>query len=149
MSKSLLNTDKLDSKLVIHSKSCVQSFVFHEITEEEVTRYISTMKIHTSPGLDGISSKFVKMAKVVIAPILANLFNKCINQEIFPEAFKSAIVIPIPKISSAKTMNDFRPISLLPIFSKIFEKIIEDRIMSFIKKKKKWYSHFFSVWIYN
>ena len=83
MSKSLLNTDKLDSKLVIHFKSCVQSFVFHEITEEEVTRYISTMKTHTAPGLDGISSKFVKMAKVVIAPILANLFNKCINQEIF------------------------------------------------------------------
>ena len=80
------------------------------------------MKTHTSPGLDGISSKFVKMAKVVIAPILADLFNKCIYQEIFPEVFKSAIVIPIPKISSPKTMNDFRPISLLPIFSKIFEK---------------------------
>ena len=79
MSKSLLNTDKLDSKLVIHSKSCVQSFIFHEISEEEVTRYISTMKTHTSPGLDGISSKFVRMVKVVIAPILANLFNKCIN----------------------------------------------------------------------
>ena len=134
MSKSLLNTDKLDSKLVIHSKSCVQSFVFYEITEEEVTRYISTLKTHASPGLDGISPKFVKMAKVVIAPILANLFNKCINQEIFPEIFKSAIVISIPKISSPKTINDFRPISLLPIFSKIFEKIIADRMMSFIKK---------------
>ena len=138
MSKSLLNTDKLDSKLVIHSKSCVQSFVFHEITEEEFTRYISLMKTHTSPGLDGISSKFVKMAKIVIAPILANLFNKWINQEIFPEVFKSAIVIPIAKISSPKTINDFRPISLLPIFSKIFEifeKIKADRMMSFIKKK--------------
>ena len=134
MSKSLLNTDKLDSKLVIHSKSCVQSFVFHEITEEEVTRYISTMKTHTSPGLDGISSKLLKWLKLFIAPILANLFNKCINQEIFPEVFKSAIVIPIPKISSPKTMNDFRPISLLSIFSKIFEKIIADRMMSFIKK---------------
>ena len=123
MSKSLLNTDKLDSKLVIHSRSCVQSFVFHEITEEEVTRYISTMKTHTSPGLDGISSKFVKMAKVVIAPILANLFNKCINQENFPEVFKSAIVIPIPKISSPQTMNNFRPISLLPIFQKSLKKL--------------------------
>ena len=87
------------------------------------------MKTHTSPGLDGISSKFVKMAKVVIAPIL---FNKCINQKIFPEEFKSAI-IPTPKISSPKTMYDFRPISLLPIFSKIFEKIIADRMKSFIK----------------
>ena len=79
MSKSLFNTDILDSKLVMHSKSSVQSFVFHEITEEEVTRYISTIKTHTSSGLDNISSKFFKMAKVVIAPILANLFNKCIN----------------------------------------------------------------------
>ena len=59
MCKNLLKTDNADSKLVIHSKSCIQSFVFHEITNEEVTRHINAMKIHTTPGLDGISSNLL------------------------------------------------------------------------------------------
>ena len=84
-------------KLVIHSKSCIQSFVFHEITKEEVTRHINAIKTHTAPGLDGISSKFIKLAKLIVAPFLAQLFNNCIDQNIFPENFKLTIVTPIPK----------------------------------------------------
>ena len=92
------------------------------------------MKTHTAPGLDGISSKFIKLAKLIVAPFLAQLFNNCIDQNLFPENLKLAIVTPIPKTSSPKSMNDYRPISLLPIFSKIFEKIIAERMMSFIDK---------------
>ena len=65
---------------------------------------------------------------------LTQLFNNCTDQNIFPENFKLAIVTPILKTSSPKSMKDFRPISLLPIFSKIFEKIIAERMMSFIDK---------------
>ena len=72
MCKTLLNSDKADSKLVIHYKSCIQSFVFHEITKKEVTRHINAMKTHTAPGLDGISSKFIKLAKLIVAPFLHN-----------------------------------------------------------------------------
>ena len=134
MCKNLLNSVKADLKLVIHSKSCIQSFVFHEITKEEVTRHINAMKTHTAPGLDGISSKFIDLTKLIVAPFLVQLFYNCIDQNIFPENIKLAIVTPIPKTSSPKSMNDFRPISLLPIFSKIFEKIIAERVMSFIDK---------------
>ena len=70
MCKNLLNSDKADSKLVIHSKSGIQSFVFHKITEEEVTRHINAMKTHKAPGFDGISSKFIKLAKLIVAPFL-------------------------------------------------------------------------------
>ena len=134
MCKNLLNSSKADSKLVIHSKSCIQSFVFREITKEEVTRPINAMKAHTTPGLDGISLKFIKLAKLIVAPFLARLFINCIDQNIFPENFKLAIVTPISKTSSPKSMNDFCPISFLSIFSKIFEKITAERMMSFIEK---------------
>ena len=100
MCQNLLNSDKADSKLVIHSLSCIQSFVFYEITKAEVTRHINAIKTHMMPGLDGISSKFIKLAKLIVAPFLAQLFNNCINQNLFPENFKSAIVTPIPKTSS-------------------------------------------------
>ena len=122
--------------MVIHSKSCIQSFVFHEISKTEVTdtHHTNAMKTHTAPGLAGISSKFIKLAEVIVAPFIAKLFNNCIDQNIFPENFKLAIVTSIPKTSSPKSINDFRLISLLPIFSKIFEKIIAERMMSFIDK---------------
>ena len=108
--------------------------MFHKITEEEVTRHINAMKTHKAPGFDGISSKFIKLAKLIVAPFLAQLFSNCTDQNVFPENFKLAIVTPILKTSSPKSMKDFRPISLLPIFSKIFEKIIAERMMSFIDK---------------
>ena len=92
------------------------------------------MKTHTAPGLDGISSKFIKLAKLIVARFLVQLFNNCIDQNIFPENFKLDIVTSIPKTSSPTSINDFRFISLLSIFSKIFEKIIAEKMMSFINK---------------
>ena len=117
--------------LTIHSKRCCQSFVLHETTEE-VNTCINNIKSQSAPGLDGISPKFIKSSKVVLTPFLTKLFNKCISQKSFSDSFKTAAIIPIPKISSPNSMNDFRSISLLPIFSKICEKIIADKMMKFI-----------------
>ena len=120
--------------LTIHSKRCCQSFVLHEISEEGVNTCINNIKSQSAPGLDGISPKFIKLSKVVLTPFLTKLFNKCISQKSFPDSFKTAAIIPIPKSSSPNSMNDFRPISLLPIFSKIFEKIIAEKMTKFINK---------------
>ena len=57
-----------------------------------------------------------------------------LSLKIFPNAFKTAQVIPIPKISSPKSLNDLRPISLLSVFSKLFEKILESRMLRFLNK---------------
>ena len=64
------------------------------------------------------------MSKVYLVPFLATFFNKCIAQSVFPENFKTALDTSIPKTATPKSMNDFRPILLLPILSNIFEKII-------------------------
>ena len=69
--------------------------------------------------------KFIKLAKWILSPHLVILFNKCIKQEIFPNDFKLAYVIPIPKTLSLKSLDDLRPISLLGVFAKLFEKILE------------------------
>ena len=53
------------------------------------------------------SPKFVKLARCILSPYLAKLFNKCIEQEIFPHDFKVAYVIPISKTSSPKSLNEF------------------------------------------
>ena len=121
MGKNLPNQPNSDLK--VYSKRSCQSFALHEITENEVNECINNIKNYSTPGLNGITPKFIKLGKVVLAPILTKIFNKCIAQQTFPENLKLAAVIPIPKNVSPKTQSDFRLISLLPIFSKIFEKI--------------------------
>jgi len=139
LSKNLSKQQNLDLK--IYTKRCCQSLVFHEIAENEVNACINNIKTYSAPGLDGISPKFIKLGKVVLTPFLTKLFNKCIAQETFPENFKSAAIIPIPKNDFPKTMSDFRPISLLPIFSKIFVKIIAQRMMNYINKTIFYHPH--------
>ena len=72
------------------------------------------------------------MEKMLLTPLLNKLYNKCLIQEFFPDVFKVSQVIPIPKTAAPKELGDFRPISLLNIFAKIFKKILKDKIMEFI-----------------
>ena len=111
-----------NSSFKIHRKCCLHSFAFHEITEHDVSDSINNIKINSAHGIDEIPSKFVKMSNCILSPVLAKLFNKCIKLETFPDSFKMAYVVPIAKVSSPKSLGDFRPISLHCVFSKVFEK---------------------------
>ena len=75
----------------------MKSFLLEEITLEEINFYIDNLKSNSSPGIDDLPPKFIKLAKCILSPHLVILFNKCIKQEIFPNDFKLAYVIPIPK----------------------------------------------------
>ena len=61
------------------------------------------------PGMDGIPPKFAKLARSILFPYFAKLFNKCIEPEIFPRDFEGVHVIPIPKTSFSKSLNKFCP----------------------------------------
>ena len=106
----------------------------HEISEDEVRTSINNVKAHTAHGFDHIPAKFIKTAACVFTPFLTRKFNKCVEKETFPDDYKIAYVVPIPKVSSPQTFGDFRPISLLPIFSKLFEKIMKIRMRNFLNK---------------
>ena len=118
------NLNSNDSKLTVHAKCCSQSFVLHEITVEEIYCCINNLKNCSAPGLNGINPKFIKMSKVCLAPLPATFFHNCIAQSVFPKNFKTAVVTPIFKTTTSRSMNDLCPISLLLIFSKIFKKVI-------------------------
>ena len=108
--------------------------VAYSFTNTSTKRLSSDVKSNPAPGIDGISPKFVKMARVVLTPILTKLYNKCLQQECFPDEFKVGQVIPVPKTLTPKELGEFRPISLLNLFSKIFEKVLKTNIMDFIDK---------------
>ena len=122
-----------DSNLKITSKSCLYSFVIHDVTENEVSIAIENSKSNSVPGIDAIPPKFVKMTKILLTPLLTKSYNKIMfNSGIFSYVFKVSQVIPIPKTAAPKELGDFRPISLLNIFAEIFEKIMKVKIMEFI-----------------
>ena len=128
------NNQASSHQINIYNKRCMQSFVMHEISEDEVRTSINNVKAHTAHGFDHIPAKFIKTAACVLTPFLTRIFNKSVEQETFPKDYKIAYVVPIPKVSSPHTFGDFRPISLLPIFSKLFEKIIEIWMRNFLNK---------------
>ena len=69
-----------NNSLKIFTSSCVQSFALQEICEEDVISCIDNVKSDAAPGSDEIPSKFIKLSKCILAPLLTKLFNKCIKQ---------------------------------------------------------------------
>ena len=85
-------------------------------------------------GHDNIPAYYLKIAPFSIAPFLLILINYAFTNGIFPNNCKISKVVPIHKNGDTNNPNNFRPISLLTCFSKIFEKIIFKRITRFLNK---------------
>ena len=113
----------------LFTNSCIQSFAFPQLCEEEVNFCIDNIKSGSAQGSDEIPLKFVKLSKCIISPLLTKLFNKCIKQESFPDSFKVAHVIPIPKVST-KAQN------LLMIYALfLFFQLLRKYLKRFLKSK--------------
>jgi hypothetical protein len=96
------------------------------ITIHEVYTIIVGLKNNNSSGLDGISNKMLRFAAPVICESLAYIYNLCFSKNYFPSSFKIAKVRPLLKSSSldSSKLENYRPISLLSVLSKPFEKHI-------------------------
>lgn len=99
----------------------------------EVISIIDNLK-NKNGGVDRISAKTLKTISSHISETLANIFNNCIEQSIWPDALKKAEVIPIYKSGKKHIIENYRPISLISNIAKIFEKIIYNRLSDFITK---------------
>ena len=93
------------------------------VSLEEVFIQLSKIK-KTCIGSDGIPPWIFRQCASIFAPAVTHLFNWSLLACRFPQCFKAADVSPIPKSQKPVSVSDFRPISLLPALSKVFEKII-------------------------
>ena len=80
------------------------------------------MRYDCSTGNDQISAKYLKLNTDIIASPLTHILNSFISMSSFPEAWKVALVSPIPKVESPFESDHYRPIAILPAISKVFEK---------------------------
>ena len=109
------------------------------VYEEDIIREINLLDNSKCDDTYDIPVKISKLSKFIIAPRLCYLINYCINKGVFPDVLKIAIVFPIYKGGEKHIASNYRSISILPHFSKIFEKILKDNIhvINFFTKYKR------------
>ena len=113
------------SKLSFHQTTQVNSiFSFREIEVSSVLKQLSTLKTNKSTGLDRISGRLLKDAATIIAPSLAQIFNQSLKSNILPKIWKDGRVTPIFKSGECTVMSSYRPITVLPVLSKILERFV-------------------------
>ena len=104
---------------------------FNDIESDEIDDIIKNLNPNKSSD---ISTRILQIFKYTLSPTLAILFNNCIYAGVFPDILKIARVIPLFKSGDRNDILNYRPISLLPVISKNFEKLIHKRLISFFEK---------------
>ena len=104
------------------------------IVADEVVKIISKLNQNKSPGHDGIGNLIVKKVASIISKPLTDIFNLSLSTGIVPEQLKLAKVIPIYKKEDPEIFSNYRPVSALPCFSKILERLVFNRCMDYINK---------------
>lgn len=109
-----------------------KSLLLRPINLEETKEIITSLKNKDTSGYDGISSKIIKQTAEEIVKPMNHIINNSLKCGIFPERMKIAIVKPIHKKGDVNEYGNYRPISILPSFSKILEIAYCRQIMNFL-----------------
>lgn len=116
-----------------------QQFYFHSVERNDVLKIIDQLKPKTSSGVDGLSNKLLKFIKYEICDSLTLIINQSIHSGIFPEQLKLARVLPLFKKGVNSVFDNYRPISLLPSISKVFERVMHHQIQDYFNKYHLFY----------
>ena len=111
-----------------------QSLFLKKIDLIEVIEVIESLKNKYSTDCYDINTVLVKHLKTILAGPLTEIFNVCLTSGIYPNCLKIAKIVPIFKEGDINDPSDYRPISLLPVLGKIFERIIFKRAQSYVDK---------------
>ena len=98
----------------------------------EIQLLIKNLKMKSNSSPNDIPSKFLKIASCIVSEWLSELFNKCMTTGEFPDSWKIAHITPIPKVHSPISSSEYKPTSVLPLLSKLFEKVLYHRVYSYL-----------------
>jgi hypothetical protein len=106
---------------------------FSPISDADACKAIKKLKPSKSIGLDGIPGFIIKDCSGVFIPVLRHIFNLSLTQEYFPAAWKETAIVPIFKRGNHAVVSNYRPISILNNFSKLFQFIMHDHVSHYGK----------------
>ena len=119
---------------VLQNRKC--SFSLKSLTPEEVSKIIAGLKNSKSTGMDFIDTWVVKLIAKEILPALTHIVNLSISQGEFPHSWKISKVVPLLKKGDPLLSQNYRPVALLPIFSKILERAIFLQLVNYLESNK-------------
>jgi hypothetical protein len=117
----------------IQNTNVNDSLFYEPTTDYEISKIIQTLNVSSS-GFDNLHSKIIKITCQYYIPALTHLVNLSLSEGFFPDELKIAKVIPLFKSGDPMNISNYRPISILPFLSKIYEKVIYNRMIKFIDK---------------
>ena len=129
---------KMSRNTVEIPSGCFPSPKLHSVAfrSSEVQKILQNLDEHGGTDSSGLFPSFFKRFSTIFAPKLSVLFRKLIQSGNFPDCWKVASITPIPKEGSPCNPKDYRPISITPILSKVFERLLARRLSSFVEAEK-------------
>ena len=124
-------------------KSVESSMFLSECTNDEILALIHDLEIGKASD---IPIKLVKRCSTVITPILKQYYNNFMQTGYFPDILKVGKITPVFKKGDQEKFENYRPVSTLPIFGKLFEKIIYSRLYDYLTSKGILYDNQFGFW---
>ena len=105
------------------------------VTSKMVKKVIMSLDLSKASGLDFISVVVLKNCELELSCILVELFNKCLKESCFPDCWKVSSVVPVFKnVGERSTAKNYSPVSLLFVVRKVFEKLVNNRIVDYLEK---------------
>ena len=126
-----------------HYKGIIQSDSFNlaTVSENTILTILKTTNVSKPAGLDSLSGRFLKDGAEVLAKPITDLCNLSITSGKIPDSRKIAKLKPIYKKGSLTEASNYRPISLLPLISKVIEKVIHDQTSAFLNSRNLLYNY--------
>ena len=112
------------------------NFKFEAESISNIEKIIDNIRNDVAIGEDMIGAKLIKDMKSTISPILTKIVNKGYETHSFPNSMKNAAIKPIHKKGNIDEISNYRPISILPTLSKVFERAAVNQLVSYLERNK-------------
>ena len=138
MAEQLTSTlqPQCDPLIYLQDVSVADSFYFRHTNIDELKEIFRDIKNKNSSGIDDISVRIFEVLPECALNVLVKAINISFDQGSFPDILKTSIVTPLFKGGDLDNPADYRPVSLLPTSSKIIEKLVKNRAVSFLNRHK-------------
>ena len=141
LAKKIVDTNDNDSYKEYLGPHRDETFFLSPVTTSEVNSLIGTLDRAKASGYDDLTVRLLVDARDYVSEPLAYILNLSFSTGIFPDKLKVARVVPIFKKGDKTAPGNYRPISVLPVISKLFEKLINTRIVKYFEENDIFYEH--------
>lgn len=131
---NLVSSTHIPSSMAYMKPRNEHSAVFFPTDQNEIISIMSSLKNSNSCDIDDLQIKPIKHVLDFLSPVLTHIMNLSLSSGLFPKKMQTAKVIVLYKGGNKNEFSNYRPISILPVFSKCLEKIIHNRVTSFCTK---------------